>query len=249
MSVISGANLIIISDGMSKQKIILDTAVGTTTTASTILKGMQDNADRIVALDEDVNADLFKSSVGVKNEMPQVKLRLNQDLLRAIENHIRRLEDMGMSDYWEQENYPTNRWAPEVVQIGRGINLYFKPITVFPPVTAMGSFVADGATSGTFTDGSAIDVNLYGPGNCELEVTVVGGATVDLTATVTGTDEEGLVVTGTATFSGATVGTTQDVVPDQAGKKFQDITNITVIGATATDAFKIQSKVDRAVAL
>jgi len=249
MSVITGDNLRAVLDSVAKQKNILDTAVGTATTAATILKGMQDNADRIKTYDEETIADCHTQFVSEKEKMPSFKNNIDHSALQSLESHIRRLADKSISEYWEAEQYPTHRIAPEAAQIMRAIGLYVKAALVFPPVTAMGSFVASGAGAGTFTDGSAIDGNLYGPADCELEVTAKGGADVTLTATVTGTDENGATVTGSGAFSAADVGDKVDVTPDQSGKKFQDITNITITGGAASDAFKIQSKVDRAVSL
>lgn len=249
MSVITGAQLKTVVDSMAAQKILLDNIVGAVATASTILYGMQQNADRIGGYDEDVIADLFDIFVNEKDLIAQFKTRLDVKALQKIDSHIRRLEDQGFSDYWEAQNYPTNRVPPETAQIIRANSGYVKAIIVYPPVTVMGTFLVSGVGAGTFTDGLLIDVNLYGPGNCELEVTAKGGASVSLVATVTGTDEDGNAVTGEATFAAADVGDKVAVTPDQAGKKFQDITTITITGGAADDAFKIQSKVDRVVTL
>ncbi|HEC88462.1 MAG TPA: hypothetical protein ENI52_04005 [Thermoplasmata archaeon] len=249
MAAISGANLKTILDSVAKQKQILDAAVGDTTTNDTILYGMQQNADRIGGYSEDIKKALFKIAVVIKDSMEAFKLNLDHALLRAIDSHIREEEGKGLSDYWEAENYPTYRIAPEVAQIARAIGLYLKASICFPPVIVMGTFAVTGAGAGTFTDGNSIDGNLYGPADCELEITAKGGASVTLTATITGTDENGAEVTGTASFSSADVGDKVDVSPDQSGKKFQDITDITISGGVDGDAFKIQSKVDRTVTL
>jgi hypothetical protein len=249
MSVITGAQLKTVSDSIAKQKNILDVAVGAIATADSILYGIQACITNIASYAEDVVNDCHTAFVNEKNSMPNFKLAILHKAIKSLENHIRRLEGEGISDYWETENYPTYRIAPEFVQLARAIGLYMKPAICFPPVTAMGSFVASGAEAGVFTDGSAIDGNLYGPGDCELEVTAKGGASVSIVATITGTDENGAVVTGVGTFSADDVGDKVDVVPDQVGKQFQDITNITITGGVADDAFTIQSKVDRAVSL
>lgn len=247
MSTITGAQLEAVMDNIAKEKIILDTAIGTETTAASILKGMQDNIDRIETYDEDVIADLHRVFVNEKEHMPNLKLALLHGAIAALEKHLRRMEGVGVSDYCEAEN--ANRIAPEYAQLARAKGQYMKPIVVFPPVTAMGSFVASGATAGTFTDGSLIDGNKYGPGTLEVECTALGNGTIDLTVTITGTDQNGSIITGTATFSGGSVGTKMEITPDQAGAQFQDVTNATVTGATSADAFNVQSKVDRAVSL
>lgn len=249
MSVISGANLKTNIDSLAKQISLLETTIGDTSTASTILYGLAQCISRVDGYDEDVQSDLYKILVAEKEIVERLKTKLNHLIITAIENHIRRLEDEGLSDYWEAQNYPTYRMPPEYAETARSIGHYLKAELVWPPVTAMGTFAVSGAGAGTFTDGDAIDGNLYGPGDCELEVTAVGGASVSLVATVTGTDENGATVTGEATFSTASLGDKVDVTPDQAGKQFQDITNITITGGASGDEFTIQSKVDRALSL
>jgi len=250
MGALTGAQLKDVSDSIAFQKTKLDTTVGDTTTATTILYAMQQNIDRIGGYAEAVIKALHSTFAKMKDLMSAFKLNLDHAAIRVLDSHIRDEEGMGISDYWEQENYPTSRIAPEFAQIARSIGIYLKAAICFPPVTAMGSVAVTGSGTGTFTDGSAIDGNLYGPANCELEVTAAAGGpgTVSLVATVIGTDEDGNPVTGSATFSSASVGDKVDVTPDQAGKKFQDITDITFTGGANGDAFKIQSKVDRAVA-
>lgn len=247
MSVISGANLQTVCDSFAKQKIILDTAVGAITTAATILKGMQDNADRIKGYDEDVVADCHKQFVAEMAKMANFKNKLDHSAIQSLDYHIRRLEGKGISDYLEAE--VATRAAPEFAQILRAISQYIKASLVFPPVTTMGTYIASAAEAGTFTDGDLIDGNLYGPGDCEIEVTAVGSVSCSIVATVTGKDENGAAMTGIGTFSSTAIGGKVDVVPNDAGKQFQDITAITITGGVADDAFKIQSKVDRAVAL
>jgi hypothetical protein len=251
MSAISGAILRALIDSIAAQKIKLDAAVGDTTTAATILYGMQQNADRIAALAENIKTDLLVPAVEVKELMEDFKLWLDHKLIRALENHVREEEGMGVSDYWEQENYPSYRMPPEYALIARAIGQYLKAELCYALVTAMGTFAVSGAGAGTFTDGDAIDGNLYGPSDCELEViTAAGGpGSVSLVATVIGTDENGAEVTGSATFASASEGDKENVTPDQVGKQFQDITDITITGGASGDEFKIQSKVDRAVSL
>lgn len=247
MSVISGANLQTVCDSFAKQKIILDTAVGAIATAATILKGMQDNAGRIQSYEQDVSADCHKQFVSEMAKMPNFKNKLDHKAIHALDHHIRRLEGKGMSDYWEAEN--SDRMAPEFAQIVRSIGYDIKASLVFPPVTTMGTYVASEATVGIFTDGDLIDGNLYGPGDCEIEVTAVGSETCSIVVTAIGKDKNGEVMTGVGTFDSTAVGGKVNVVPTETGKQFQDITTITITGGVADDAFKIQSKVDRAVAL
>jgi hypothetical protein len=248
MSALTGAQLKALVDSISAQYDILKTAIGAATTAATILYGQQSNVDRIkVYTDEDPRVDLEKLFAAEKDQMTVFGQKIDNFAIQALENHIRRTEDMSVGEYWEDENYPTYRIPFGFARLARAIGLYLAPELVYAPVTAMGGFVASGAGAGTFTDGSLIDANLYGPANLEVAITV--GVAVTLTATITGTDENGAVVTGVATVSNKAVGDKVDVVPDQVGKQFQDVTNVTITGGAAANAFTVQSKVDRSLTL
>jgi hypothetical protein len=249
MSAITGDNLRALVDSIAAQGNLIETHIGDTATNGTVLYGMQQNCGRIDGYGEDAIADLYKAFVGEKSLMPYYMLNLNHEAIKSLEHHLRRLEGVGISDYWEAEQYPTHRIPPKFAQIARTIGFYLKASLVFPTVTAMGSFAVTGAGTGTFTDGSAVDGDLYGPANLELEVTAKGGASVSLVATVIGKDENGAEVTGSGEFVAADVGGKVDVTPDQAGKKFLDVTNITITGGASGDEFKVQSKVDRAVSM
>jgi hypothetical protein len=249
MSEITGANQRALMDSLAASKKITDTAVGTTTTAATVLYGMQANVTRIAGYGDDAIVDLAKSFTAEIEQMPDYKTRYGHRAIAALDKHLRRLAGVGISDYWETENYPTYRICPEAAQIARAARFYIKPSLVFPPVTSLGSFVASGAAAGTFTDGDLIDGNLYGPADLEVIITAKGGAQVDLVATITGTDENGSTITGVATVVALDVGGTADVVPDQTGAKFQDITNVTITGGAADDAFTVRSKEDRTPSL
>jgi len=247
MPTISGANLKTNIDSLAKQISVLEATIGDTSTVDTVLYGLAECISRVNAYDEDVQADLYKILVSAKDVAERLKTKLNHLVLIAIENHIRRLEDEGLSDYWEAENYPTDRIPPEYAKVARSIGHYLKAALVWPPVTAMGSFVASGAGAGTYTDGSLIDGNLYGPADLEVEITV--GTAVSLVATVIGKDENGATMQGVATVVTKDVGDKVDVVPDDINKKFQDVTNVTITGGAASNAFTVQSKVDRVIAM
>jgi len=247
MAALTGAQLKTELDNIAYQKSLLDTVIGTTTTAATILYAMQQLVDRVGGYDEEIKRDLANISSEIKNTMAAFKLLLDHKLLRAIDSHLREEHKKGIDDFWTDENYPTYRIASQVAELCRAIGIDLSAVNCFPPVTIMGTEVVSGSGAGTFTDGDLIDGNKYGPANCELEV-LVAATTVSVVVTITGNDKSGNEVTGTAEFSTAAVGDKVDVTPDQAGKKFQDITNMTFTGGAATDSWRVQSKVDRAVA-
>lgn len=248
MAGLTGAQVKTELDNIAYGKSLLDITIGTTTTAATILYAMQQLVDRVNGYDEEIQRDLAKPASNVKDLMAAFKLSLDHKLLRAIDSHLRKEHGQGIDDFWADENYPTDRIASQVAELCRVIGIALSAFNCFAPVTTMATYVVTGAAAGTFTDGDLIDGNLYGPADLELEVTAKIGADVSVVATVIGTDEDGNEVLGVATVVAQDVGATVDVVPDQTGKQFQDVINITITGGTADDAFKIQSKVDRAVA-
>lgn len=250
MSALTGAEARALTDSIAKQYELLVAVIGTTGSAGTVLYGMQQNVDRIKAYtNEDPRVDLEKIFSGEKDLAALVALRIDNDPIRALENHIRRIEDMSFGEYWEEENYPTYRIAYGFAIIARAIGLYIAPELVYPPVTSMGTFVASGEGAGTFTDASAIDLDLYGAADLEVYITAKGGTSVTLTATITGLDENGSVITGTATVVAADVGDSIAVVPADAGRRFADVTDVTIKGGAAGDAFTVRSKVDRSISL
>ena len=247
MGVITGVQLQALVDSISAQLTILDTAVGTEATAATILYGMQQNVDRIDAYgEEDPRVALEGVASGMKDLMTSFKIQLDQLFSAEIENHVRRQTDLSFSQYWAQEN--ATRIPPEFASMFRGIGHFIAPALVWPAYAILGSFVTSAPDTGVFTDGVAIDLLQFGAADLEAEV-LVAATTVSLVAIITGLDENGSVMTGTATFSTANVGDKVDVVPDVVGAQFADITDITIIGGVSTDAFRVQVKADRTPSL
>lgn len=248
MAALTGVQLKTELDNIAYGKSLLDTTVGATDTATTILYAMQQLVDRVGGYDEEVKRDLAKIASVTKDSMAAFKLSLEHKLLRAIDSHLRTEHGQGIDDFWTAENYPTYRIASQVAELCRACGILLSAANCFPPVTTMATFVVTGATAGTLTDVDVIDGNKYGPADLEVEITAKVGGDVSVEVTVIGADKSGNAVTGLASVSTKDVGDKVDVTPDQAGKQFQDVTNITVTGATAGDEFKVQSKVDRAVA-
>lgn len=120
----------------------------------------------------------------------------------------------------------------------------FKAASVDP----MATFAVSGSGAGTYTHVANIDTANYGP--APLEAVVTGGTigAASITATVVGTKFDGSPITKTATITnGATVGTAFAV--GLSSDLFATITNVTIVGGTASDAFKIRSKVLRTPSL
>lgn len=249
---IAGADLQDLVDGIGKQLDLLAATVGATGTESTILHGMQNRIEQIKALTvEEARLHLENAAANEKNVMASFMLGINTTLARALDAHIRKTtaSNQGLSDYWAAQL--ATRMPPSFAQMARGVGIYILGSLVFPPVTILGTFTASGSGAGSFVDGSAIDLSAdvgYGSANLEGEITAAGSTTVSLVATVTGKDENGSVVIGTITFSSTAVGGKVNCVVADS-RKFYDITNITIAGGAASDAFKVQSKYDRTLTL
>lgn len=138
------------------------------------------------------------------------------------------------------------RVASEIADLCRKYGFPINPLSVWPPIaTQLGTYAATGAATGTFTDGDAVNTDVYGPADIEAEVTVQIGA-ANLVLAITGTDQDGASATGSVTIpNGSVVGTKVAVTPTTAGTRFTDVTAITNSNGTNLDAVKIQTKEDR----
>lgn len=123
------------------------------------------------------------------------------------------------------------------------------PKYVFPPVTVLGTFAATGATTGTFTDGNAVDQTLYGAADIEAKVINQQLGASEVTLTVTGTAFGGAAggVTRTITIpSASALNSTHTADP---GTHICDVTNVTIAGATNGDDLQVQTILKRTIAL
>lgn len=125
---------------------------------------------------------------------------------------------------------------------------YLSPTSVvFPAVTMMGNLTR-GASASTYTDENAIDIDITGGAQLEVEVpagVTIGGANwvLTLTCLTYDGDSEQQIVTVT---SGATAGTKFDV--GTAANVYTDVTAVTATGGTSGDHVHIQSKLLRSIA-
>jgi hypothetical protein len=127
-----------------------------------------------------------------------------------------------------------------------------KPTGIWPaPMTGankLGNYAATGATTGTFTDGAAVDTTKYGKAWLQLHVTHAIGAS--LVATIIGTKLDGSAQSVPVTLTGHIIG---DLVAvgtlGSSADHFKDVTNVTITGGTALDAFEIESVEERTIAL
>lgn len=120
----------------------------------------------------------------------------------------------------------------------------------FPPVTDFGSIVLSGSGTGAFTEENTVDTDDYGDALIEIVTESVIGA-AEITGTIHGSDYNGNAVQADYTITAATgndatvaiAGTTRFVSVDKT------LTDAAISGGTAADAYRIQTKVDRAAAI
>lgn len=117
-------------------------------------------------------------------------------------------------------------------------------VTFSPVVDPLATFDVLSATTGTYTDGSAIDSTKYAAAHLQLYVVLGGPTASTATYTVTcvkedNTSESKAVVVPTGTVNGTAfdVGATTD--------RYKNVTNITVTGGTAGDQVKVRSVLER----
>ena len=116
----------------------------------------------------------------------------------------------------------------------------------FPPVTDFGSMAVSGSGTGTWTEQDSVDTDLYGDGLIEFVTESLIGV-ADIVATIVGIDFDGDTVTTSGTIPDGTADAT--VVAIAGTTRFAAITSVTFTGGTAADAFRIQTKFDRAAAI
>jgi hypothetical protein len=163
--------------------------------------------------------------------------RLFTQVLRALSNHVG-----GLNAWCQANDVRVHYLLGEVASWLNAANL-------FPPVVdPICSFAVTGATTGTFTEGTAIDTDEYGKANMVIEVTS-SAITTETTATLTmvkldGTTEDKVVVLANTLVLGNEVD-----IGTHGTDMYVNCTAIAITGGTGTDAFKVKSELERAVAL
>lgn len=129
-----------------------------------------------------------------------------------------------------------------------------KPANVMqiPVITNMGDIAVITSTTGTFTDGAAVDKTKFGKVWLELEVInqITGAAVVDLT--IIGTKLDGTPQSVVAPSIPATSAVGFKVNVGTLGldaDHFADVTDITVQDGTSGDDVQVNSRIERIIAL
>lgn len=243
MSTISSANFATETKRLAAMIEAMQTAVGTAySDGGTCAKGVANARAAILALGdaEQLNALL----PGVQRLYEAMILDGTSFLYAALADWLRTLDRHvgGINAYCEDEairiNYLLRFVMPEIL-----------PKYVFPPVTDLGSVALSGSGAGAFTEDTPVDTDLYGDGLIEIVTESIIGA-ADISGTVYGWDYNGNAVQadyaiGNGTANDTTVaiaGTTRFV------KINKPLTDGAYTGGTAADAWRFQTKLDRAPA-
>lgn len=230
-----------LTDSIAAQYKALRDAFGATGTAGTAQYGADQNRTRIAALnDVQQTIDLMVTANLAVDTLDRTKWLpgLFSGIINALRNHVG-----GNFDTYMAAN--DARVAPEFRDVAPAG--WVATANVFPPVVdPIASYTVTGATTGTFTAGSAIDTTQYGKAAFEVAVTSnIGAGTV--TATLTLTQADGSSTTRVVTItSGATAGSAFAV--GSGSDRFVNCTAIAITGGTS-GAFKVRSKLERTIAM
>ncbi len=241
MSTITSTNFVIETKRIAAMMVAMRTAVGVDySTTLTCAKGTANAKAAILALGdaEQINALL----PGVQNFYDAMILSGTSFMYAAISDWLKTLDRHveGINTYCEDEairiHYLLRQAMPEIL-----------PKYVFPPVTDLGSVLLSGSGAGAFTEDTPVDTDEYGDGLIEIVTESAIGA-ADISGTVYGYDYDGNAVQADYAI---TNGTANDTTVAIAGTvRFASInktlTDAAYSGGTAADAWRFQTKVDRA---
>lgn len=242
MSIISSANLLLVTDSIGKQRDAADTGLGDGSGSTSGSKGASTNLVRIRDLgDVQQEIALVAPANTVYGELLTAsRLTMWDRLVRALESHVG-----GIDAFLSAAVERVCPQFKEVYEAVVGVPLSARN-TFTPEVDPMATFDVTGAGAGTFTDGSAIDNSLYADAHLTLYTSSVIGGT-QITATVFVTEWDGSATSKDVVIPNGT-GSGVEFDVGAGGDKYIDVTNITIVGGTASDQFKIKAEVERAIA-
>jgi len=238
MATISTANFLIETKRIAHMIALIQTAFGDGDDANTPGKGAASALTAIAALgdNDQLNALLpaavrFAAAAVYQNYY----YKAMYDFLRAMDEHVGGINDY-LSDNSLYVNYLTRLAYPKILVA-----------YTFPPVTDFGSMAVSGAATGTWTAEDTVDTSLYGDAQIEIVTESLIGA-ADIVLTISGTDHDGNTSQATCTIPATTANdTTVDVDGAATADRFAAVdADPTFTGGTASDAFRIQTKLDRA---
>lgn len=220
------------------------TGLGDEATAASAAGQAKEVQDDIVAFTDpdeaQITADYIDAVMGVVDELEAARLipSFFSQFNSATVRHLQALLGSTLDEFLDADG---SRVDPLWKRYG---NTVIDRDNVFPPVTVVGTFAVSGTDAGTFTDGAAVDTTYYAGAQLECEITAGGPLAAEIVATITGTNVAGGALVKTATLTAAAAnGAKFDV--GLSTDEYVNISDVTITGGTASDAFKIQTKRDR----
>ncbi len=234
------------ADSVAKQHEILENAVGDADTNNTVVYGIDQNLQRIMGLnDYDPMNALLKNAGEAKILAHPLNLArsYNSELVKGLDKHL-----AGLDDWLSDNDVRVHPLTREVVE-SCGINI--SSANVFPPAinTSIGLGRLSRGTPDIFTDGEAINANLYGKANLYAEITAVGGSSVSWTVSVACKKINGDIEGKQVTFSSAALNAVSDIGLHDTDM-YVDVVDIsTVSGGNAGDELSVYSEEERNLSL
>ncbi len=251
MGTISTGTLTTILDSIASGKLIYDNAMGLLgTEANTVSKATMNDVATIAATgDSDVQADLIADFRFRAQNIVATSLYKTLGAYRiwwALDKHCANSSQAGVIGLDTFLNANNLRASVHVKQLGFPLSA----AQIMPPaVDPMATFAVTGSGTGTYAHVADIDTTQYGRAWLQAVVTSTIGA-ADIHATVTGKQIDGTTPTvKTVTIAAnSSVGTAVSIgtLGTQADS-YDSVTNITITGGTAGDAFKVSSRVERTI--
>jgi hypothetical protein len=236
MSTISSANFVIEMRRVAHAIQLIQTALGDGDDTNTPGKGGANALAAVLALaeTEQLNALLAPAQrLADAAKYGGYYYGAWYDYMRAIDAHVNDINDFCLDN------------ALHIHYLCKAVFPAIAARYVFPPVTDFGTMTASGSGAGTWAADSTVDTDLYGDALVEVVTESVIGA-ASITATITGTDYDSNASQVTCTITNGTSNATTVAVI--GSDRFAAITTVTFTGGTASDKFRVQTKLDHSAA-
>lgn len=216
---------------------------GTGTENYTTSKALKINLERIL------NTTLYSTNYLVMRPLADQTYNLfsmlNNEyistLFQAVLARIWTLQDNDLDDFLTDNDL---RIHPNIRDVYEDNNKIISPSNVMcPPITNMGTYsISEG--NGSFTDGDAVNTDLYGPAPIKVKPTTNVGEE-DITLTITCEDIQGNSHQIQVVIPGNTTEGTEFDVEEEDGDLYVDVTNVTHSGGNDGDSFQFYSVWER----
>ena len=246
MSLLSVAKFKQISDSIAKQHDLLKESVGDAQTAGTVQYGIEQNLQRVMGLNDfDPMSALLQSTGQAKTSAHPLNLSqaCQSEIIASLNTHLG-----GLDNWLSGSDVRVHPYFEEVAEhCGQNIS----PANVFPPAinTSIGLGRINKDTPDTYTDGAAINTNLYGKANLYAQITSVASGSVSWTVSISCKKLNEEIEGQQVAFSLAALNQTSDIGLADTDMYIDIISIATVGGGSTGDAISIYSKEERTIVL